>query len=38
MSPEVFQEFEKILSTREIGESDVEIGAVSTSDSLLNTN
>ncbi len=36
MRPEIFQEFEKILSNREIGKSVLEIGATPTSDSLLN--
>jgi len=36
MSPEVFREFEKILSCRDVGERILEIGAVPTTDSLLN--
>ena len=36
MSPEVFQEFELILSSRSCGDRVLEIGAVPTSDSLLN--
>jgi len=36
MIPEIFQEFEKILSKREVGNSILEIGAVPGEDSLLN--
>ncbi|MBI1194421.1 MAG: methyltransferase domain-containing protein [Gammaproteobacteria bacterium] len=36
VQPEVFQEFEKILAQRDVGERVLEIGAVPTSDSLLN--
>lgn len=36
MSPEMFEEFEKILSKRSVGGAVLEIGAVPTSDSLLN--
>ncbi|PQA85380.1 methyltransferase domain-containing protein [Hyphococcus luteus] len=36
MTPQMFAEFEKILSGRNVGERVLEIGAVPTSDSLLN--